>query len=314
MVGVLSVALFICARRGRALFAVYFRPRPLTAVVKFVLLLASAGPLLIGLNLSELRHPRLTVSEPTLLPSGAGACPTGAYLAHAWHVRRDQGFIDHNHAVWMAAKNTRFEPTADKRVDIIGTPVESYLIFAIRLQGLEPLHHALLPGKLPSRFYVDSRSRLRFQYIWPSSLVPLESFFATTTLEPATTTGWRGITLLRGDTNRVPETGSLPARLWVLNECFGGDEFRIESAASVGVVPAGWDGRKLVLASEQPFIVTVDGAVREGTRVATTLGAWHVCEFNPVRAGQKILVRGATPEEIMAAVSAFPAWMSLRKL
>src|ERR1019366_6240417 len=200
VVGAMSVIVFVCAKSGRAIFQIYFRQKVFGAVVKFALLFAALAPVFVGLDISELRHPRLTLAQPTLLPSSAVACPAGAYLGHALNVRRQHGFMDHNQAIWAAAKTTGFEPDVNGCVPVIRTPVESYLLMAIRLQDKSPRHYALHTGQLPPRFYVDSRSLMRFQFVWPPELAPMETFFATTALNPATATDWHGITILRGDT------------------------------------------------------------------------------------------------------------------
>ena len=221
--------------------------------------------------------------------------------------------MDHNQAIWAAAKTTAFEPDASGAVPITGTPVESYLFLAIRLQGESPCHYTLNLGQLPPRFYVDSRSLMRFQFAFPLFAAPMEQFFSTTALRPATATGWHGITILRADTNAPVAADSLSATLWVLNGAFEGNEFRLESLKALQEIPNAWAGKRLVLVSRGNFIVTSGQDVKVSRISSAQLGNWHVCEISPLHAGETIRLQGSPPEEIFAAVSVFPEWMSLQK-
>ena len=113
--GAISVLVFVCARRGRAIFQSYFRPQLFATAMKAAFLAAAILPVFAGLNITELRHPRITCAGPTLLPSSAGVAPVGAYLAFARELRNSHGCLDHNQAVWSAAKNTRFQADAAGR-------------------------------------------------------------------------------------------------------------------------------------------------------------------------------------------------------
>jgi len=81
--GALSALVFIAAKSGRAIFQLYFRRQGLAAGVKLALFAAALAPVLAGVDLNDVRHPRFTLTRPTLLPSPAGVFPLGAYLAHA---------------------------------------------------------------------------------------------------------------------------------------------------------------------------------------------------------------------------------------
>jgi hypothetical protein len=306
--GALAVVVFICSRPGRTIFQVCFRRRIWTRVVSSACLIAAVAPVFLGLNLADIRHPRLTFAHPTLLPSAAGVFPVGAYLGNAVNVRWQHGFMDHNQAIWSAARTVDYAPGTDGQVPIIATPVESYLFFAIRLRGQTPHHYAL--EHLPPRFYVDSRSLMRFAFVWPPDRLSMEQFFASVNLTPATSANWHGITILQGQSGGALDNGSWSAPLWALNEAFGGDEFHLDSTAALAKIPDGWEGNKLVLASRGDFGVT---GVRTSEISSPLLGNWRICEINPLHRGDDLRVQTNSPDAIWAAPGAFPAWLSLRK-
>ena len=312
--GIAALLLFVCARRGRIIFQLYFRPRISGAIIKTALVLTAVLPVFVGINLDNFARPRLTIFQPTLFPTVAGICPMGAYLGHAIHVRTSDGFLDHNQAVWSAARQTIYQPNPmSGQVEIIRTPMDSYLFFSAHLQNLTTHELPLIPGKLPPEFYLDSRSLLRFQFIWPDQLVSLDNFFADILLTPATQANWQGITILRGQPGQPVTPESDNANLWVMNRTFGGDEFRLETTTNIISIPADWAGRKLVFASRHNFTVTPGEKITETHLAEAVLGDWHVYEISPLRSGEKFELHGAAPSEVITAVSALPEWMSLRK-
>ncbi len=312
-VGAVSILIFVCAARGRAIFQNYFRRKAFATAIKSALLLAALVPVFVGAKLTDIHHPKLTCTQPTLLPSGAGAFPAGGYLAFALDVRQSGGFLDHNHAVWAAARDTKFEADAKGDVPYLFTPIESYLKFAIHLQGKVPQRYSLANGDRPPQFfYVESRSLMRFQFSWPPEKVSATDFFKNYRLTPATQQNWKGISIFRGETNATGLADDFCAGLRVLNAEFGRDEFRLEAAASLEKIPADWAGRKVVVASRENFSIKGESAQISTVR-ADEFGSWRVYEFIPQQAGQLIRLQTAAPEKTFIGVSAFPAWMSLQK-
>lgn len=315
-VGAVSVLVFVCAKRGRAIFQNYFRRKSVFRILKPALVLAAVFPVFIGLNLSELKHPVLTLKEPTLLPSGAGVAPTGGYLAFAASVRSKAGFLDHNHAVWMAASRIQFDSRPDRVVPFVSTPIESYLIFAIRLQDKIPEGHALRNGSGPEWFYLESRSLLRFQFAFPPNLVSMEKYFAETVFTPLSDQGRDGITVLRGEANPDAWRADFNAALWCLNTCFGRDEFRLQKAAVLqGVSLDEWMGRKLVAVSRKPFNI-VPTAAEPLVKVveSSVFGRLYVYTIPSLKPGLTLQIQNGAADNIFVGVGAFPAWMSLQKL
>jgi hypothetical protein len=311
--GAVSVLIFVCARRGRLVFQHYFQRNSFATLIKILLFAGTLGPLVLGLDLAELHHPRLTVTRPTRLPSVAGVAPVGAYLGFVWSIRHEQGRVDQNQAIWLAAKSTAFAAAADGKVPYLFTPVESYLRLAMRLQDKIP--DRLSPDdlrSLPPQFYVESRSLMRFQFVFPSDKMAMADFFATTALTPATAADWHGVTIFRGDRNAPVTPESPSAVFWALNTLFGPDEFRLEPAASLQTIPADWAGKKLVLASPGPF--SLNGQPASKVITNTIFGRWHVAEFSPLHGGGTISLSSGATEKVFVGVSVFPEWMSVQKL
>jgi len=311
VVGALSALVFVASKSGRAILQIYLRWNLVAAAAKYALLISAIAPVFIGFNLADPRHPALTFSHPTLFPTAAGYNPMGSYLAHALNVRQLHGFVDHNQAIWTAAKNTKYEADSNGRIEIIRTPVCSYLTFAVRLQGQSP-HFSVLPlSRLPRQFYIDGRSLLRFKFVWSADIVPMEKFFATTTLTPVKAVDCHDIMILRGTANTPADADSLSATLWALNEVFQGNEFRIENIESLQKIPGNWVGKKIVLASHGEFTVTAEQGVTSKKISSKTLGDWNVYEIGPMRAGENIQLHSASPEKIILSASVLPEWMSL---
>lgn len=311
-VGAVSVLVFVCARRGRIIFHKYFRPGLRTTLMKAMLFLSALLPVFAGVDLSDLHHPKITFTRPTLLPSGAGVAPTGAYLAFGCTIRRDGGYLDHNQAVWAAAKTVHYEAASNGKVPYLFSPIESYLILSIHLQDKVPERHSLGNGPCPPRFYMESRSLMRFQFTFPTERVTAEQFLTTTAFSPATDMNWHGITMLLCNTNMPIAPDALNAPLWALNTAFGRDEFRLENISSLQQVPGNWAGHKMVLVSREPFTVANEPSLNS-TQVTSVFGRWQISQLSPLRPGQKIPLQAVKPEAVYAGVSAFPEWMSLQK-
>jgi hypothetical protein len=308
---VLAALVFVCAPCGRAVFHLYFRHGIWGATVKWLLLLCSVAPVFVGVNLTDLRHARLAFMASSTVPTDTGVAPTGAYLAHMLHIHQVSGLVDQNQAIWEQAKATRYEAGPNGIVTYLMTPMEAYLRLAIHLQDKEPRPFVVGSAPLPSSFYVDSRSLMRFRFVWPFG-VPAESVFATAALVPATATHWHGVTILRNDP-KMSAADSLSAPLWAFNEAFAGDEFRLESLEDLKNIPASWAGKTLVVASRDDFTIESAQPVKSCAVSNAVLGRWQLRLISPLRAGQNMAVHGAPGQKIYVAISALPSWMSLKQ-
>jgi len=189
--------------------------------------------------------------------------------------------------------------------------VYSYLTLAVRLQGRSPHCFALDDRPLPPWFYVDSRSLMRFAFVWPPPGFLSSDFFGQVTLTPATTTDLQGITYFRGETAAGLTGGSLSEPFWALNEVFGGEEFRLESTADLSKLPESWAGKKLVVLSRSKLSLT---GGKTGEVSNRRLGRWYYCAISPLPANDAVHLQSDPAEKIYVAISVFPAWLSLRKL
>ena len=311
-VGAVSILIFVCAARGRILFQNFFHANRFGALLKFNLIALAVVPVFVGVNLNDLHRPKLTLTHPTWLPSGAGVAPTGAYLAFALDVRRQGGFLDHNHALWAAAQTARYETNAAGRVPYLSTPVASYTVFTIRLQGKIPELHSLGENPPPPWFYTDNRSFLRFQFAFPLMKPQMDEFFAATKFEPVAEPRWQGLTIYRASLNPTGSVDSLSAGLWALNRAFGLDEFRPGKIESLQKIPDAWTGKRIFIASRSALDFPL--AIIPRTLTNPTLGSWWIYEISPLRAGENLGLQLVEPEKVFIGVSALPAWMSLQKL
>ena len=311
VVGAVTVAVFICARRGRAIFHAYFKPSLATAGMKVLLFAAAIVPLLVGVNFTELRHPKFSFLQPTLLPSAAGVSPAGGYLGFLASIKPRAGFLDHNQPVWNAVRDTKFKTDASGGVPFAWTPMESYLNFSIRLQNEVPHRYNLQDSlRLPANFYCESRSLLRMQFTWP--IDTMEYLYANYQLTPATPTSWHGITVLHCQTNAPANQNFSSGALWALNQSFGPDEFRLEEVSALKNIPSDWAGKKITLVSHGEFRVK-SAMTKSGKMICSGgLGCWHLLEFPSARAGETVELPGLG-ERIYIGVGAFPTWMAQKK-
>ena len=311
-VGAVSIFIFVCAARGRILFQNFSHAIRFFPAVKMILIAAAVIPVFAGVNLTDLHRPTITLTQPTWLPSGAGVAPTGAYLAFTLDVRRNGGFLDHNHALWAAAQAVSYETNAAGKVPYLSTPVTSYVVFAIRLQGKIPELHSLGENPPPPWFYTDNRSFLRFQFAFPLMRPQMDEFFAATKFEPVAEPRWQGLTIYRARLNASGSVDSLSAGLWALNRAFELDEFRPGKTESLQQIPDAWAGRNVFIASRSALDFLPAKIPR--TLTSPLLGSWWIYEFSPLRAGENLRLRAVEPEKVFIGVGALPAWMSLQKM
>ena len=311
-VGAVSILVFVCAARGRAIFQNFFRAKTFAPALKIILIAAAVIPVFTGVNLDDIHHPKITLAHPTWLPSGAGVAPTGAYLAFALDVRRQGGFLDHNHALWAAAQTARYKTNGVGKVPYLSTPVTSYTVFTIRLQGKIPELHSLGENPPPPFFYTDNRSFMRFQFALPLMKPQMDEFFAATKFESVAEPRWQGLTIYRASLNPSGPVDSLSAGLWALNRAFGQDEFRLGKIASLQKIPDAWAGRNVFIASRSALNFLP--AKIPKTLTSPLLGCWWIYEISPLRAGENLGLPVAERDKVFIGVSALPAWMSLQKM
>jgi hypothetical protein len=309
----IATLIFISARRGQAILRIFLRPKILRRTSKIIFLTAGIVPVFLGLNLTDLHHPKITFTRPTLLPTSAGAAPCGAYLAFAQNLRGDGGWLDHNQAVWTAAQSVNFATNAAGHVPYLSTPLASYFVFSIRLQGKIPERHSLGENPPPPWFYAESRSLMRFEYVFPLLREKMAEVFSTLQFtNVAAPENAHGLAIWRVDARAANGADKFSAGLWGLNSAFGADEFRLAKIASLEKIPEEWAGKKLVVACAEK--ISVQGttfAVR--TNSSQPFGEWQIFESAALRGGEAIHISGGMAENVFIGISAYPSWMSFGK-
>ena len=322
---VVGVFAFVYSRHGGAICRRWLRQKSWTKGLKATLVAVAVAPLFVGVHFRSPHHPTLTVTNPTRFPSADGVLPMGAYLAHAISLRKQNGLVDHNQAVWKAAAATEFETNELGRVPVLNTPMQSYMLLAVRLQDKLAQISSLPGDKLPSFFYVDSRSLMRrpVDFTTQSSEGLSGAFLSLVSLRQASPVSFQGITVCRGSLS--PEKDSLSPLFWILNQAFEGNEFRIIEklvAPGDGAVSYLMRGemaeRKLVLVSDHRFqcVTRTKGrSTNLGAKQVThqVLGRFYVCSIDPVLAEIGVEIRLEQQGEVWVAASVFPSWMSVRK-
>lgn len=149
-----SEALLLLAVSGRL-------PEVNCKMLKVIFCAAALLPLAVGAHFQTLTTPRLSISSPTLFPSGDGSYPMGSYLRFLVRMRNGADEpIDHNQLVWNAARQAHFILDSDRKIPVLRTPMSGYLLLSASLQGRKAvrLSYKRLAG---GGFYADSRSFMR---------------------------------------------------------------------------------------------------------------------------------------------------------
>lgn len=298
--------------------------RSLNRVLCLVLVVAFLSPLAIGVHLPFLNHPRLTFTTPTLFPTADGVMPMGAYARFLVPKLRNASsqFVDHNQAVWLAAKNTSFEQGQDGKVPILETHLPMYLRLGVTTKGMKSL---LIPAKDIGNhtfFYAESRSLTKK---WVELNNPrgyksnennniVQDLFSR--LAEYKSNRYLGIGILKFGAG----SNQLSQDLFTLNRYFKGNEYQLLSAKSyfrknAFVAPAEEWGKTFIFYSPKAFAITLADkstrqiikSIREPNSTLNTLKLRGADWF-----GKNILLEdGSNITELSIAKSAFPDWMNI---
>jgi len=246
----------LLTRRGRMLVTWPRCPR-MARLAATALLIGTVAPLFVGVHLPFPRRPRLVLSDPTLFPTGDGFQPMGALgpFLRALAGNPDH-VVDHNQATWLSATSAKLQSDASGKVPILQAPLQSYLLLAVTLRGLQP---QIVSDQAP-RFYTDARDLLRI-FNTPDRLRPLDRRSLSRTLH-VTRAGPEidGYGIIQADHTIAPEAAWL-ARL-DLAQAFHGNEYRLRPDVGTHpdfILPRRDEGKTVVLYSPGPFAVAVQG-------------------------------------------------------
>ena len=318
VLSIVSMFLFVVSRRGGRILREWFQRRHWGAISRAALIAAAVFPVVVGLRLPDLRHPRLSLSQVSRFPSADGVLPMGGYWRYVPGVRTERGFVDHNHAIWAAVSAARLQTNSAGFVPALYTTMNSYLLLSATLQDRPIQFYELGKSVLPSFYYVDSRSLMRSGFNFQTPNETARAFLAGTALEPASPVSWKGITLFRGSAGGP----NAAARLYLaLNDVFGGIEFRMHEvvAGPTNVIPLrdlfGAEPKKLAVASAEPFACLLREAPGLGgrpvpTRTYSTNG-WHLCAAGKASPGGALEIAARPGATLIIAPAVFPDWVSI---
>lgn len=285
-----ATLLFFCSRRGRVLFTALGWRKPMLALTS----VGCITPLVLGLNVSELNHPKLTLRNATCVPSGDGYYPMGAYLDFMGRLRRaEHEPIDHNQLVWQAVQSAELDFSAEP-IPVLWSPMFGYFMLRASLEnGVAECRGLADWGARP--FYAETRTWMRadpkFGQAELSDLLRLPSESASDDFE--------GIEVRRfgkGDTGWA-------VRTQFLNHLFQGNEYRLYAAESLVGQP--WPSRRRVLFSKSR--ASLQWALDAGRVVRHAFGAYFYTEACP-----KDFDVVWNRSSVMAAVAVYPDWMSFQ--
>jgi hypothetical protein len=241
---------------------------------------AALFPLILGVNLPALNQPRITVSQPTLFPSGDGFYPMGGTLPFMIRLRNaGEDPVDHNQLIWDAVQQADLRFDDRMSIRVLRTPMSGYFMLAASLRGgfAECRDYAELSD---GYFYADSRSLMRDDPKTPlrflDEILSLPAHFISPVLD--------GVGILEfgsGDDRWGRQTR-------LLNRLFAGNEYRIVLPFD----PAEFRDRKTVIFSNQPF---------EKARQDDQTGLYYSEE-----SGSRSAPR------VYRAVAVLPSWMSFQ--
>ena len=249
-VALAALMCFVASARGQKLIDDTFRPKGLRAAFLALLVLMAGLPIFLGLRLSALAVPRLTLSRPTLIPSADGLIPLGAYLARAWGWDRDQRLIhDHNQATWLAALNADIGSLSP--VPLVPSPLVNIFRLAVTLRGFK--YEVLdMPSPLTKPVFTEFRALRK---------TPMSHFAGKMKESPRISRGDYGVEfaspLVAGEAivRLIPSKNELAEELRILHEEFSGNDYHLRRLGvdEISSFPDAAAGHLMILFSRSPF-------------------------------------------------------------
>lgn len=215
-------------------------PRSLRAALLILTLL----PLAFGIRIVNWPYPQISVTKPSLYPTGDGLYPMGATLPFLFRLNAAIDTpLDHNQRVWFAAREARLEPDEDGMVPVLATPMSGYLQLAAALRHLHV--NRICTGKIypddPIMFYADSRSLMRHNPKSPIRNTDLLLQQPARFVSPQ----YQGVGILRFDKEGDKAWGR---QTNLLNRLFLGDEYSVTESVQGERISS-----RTVLFSPHPF-------------------------------------------------------------
>ncbi len=264
-VWVVGLLVLVSGRRAAVLLGRLPRWAQTTLVV--LCFSGAVGPLIIGVHLPNPLAARPVVGSGTRFPSADGNLTMGGYGFALRDVPRRAGLVDHNHAIWRAARDANYVAGPDGTVAFLDTPMAAYYRLALTLRE-KPLR---LVSRPEAGAHVDSRS-------WLRPVARLD----THTVRDLAAGGWAprpvsaefsGVRMLRFETEG--DVGAGEQRDASLKALFRGNEFML-LAENTDWNRREFEGRTLVWFAPQPFLLerSFAAGVAQSIPSAAT-GAFH---------------------------------------
>jgi hypothetical protein len=179
--------------------------------------LGACVPLFIGLHLPFRDSPRLVMAAGTRFPTADGNLPMGGYLFALREVSLNGGLVDHNQAIWLAARDADYKPDPTGIVRIVDSPMYSYVELSTALRG----YGVVTLSRPEAGAYIDSRSLIRPAMDFTTGRQGMPSMYGLSVV-PISQEIF-GASILRF-TKEAPKNGYW-SEIQLLRDLFGGNEF-----------------------------------------------------------------------------------------
>ncbi|WP_158941442.1 hypothetical protein [Granulicella sp. S190] len=154
----------LSSKRGRFWFR-WMKQRHLAVqrVGMRVLTALSLTPWIVGVHFFSLHSGKLTLSNPTLIPTSDGVLPMGSLAAFQASLIARHGVVDQNQQSLLAARSVRYKPCPDGLVSVYFSGMSSFIMQAAEEQGLRSRILVLqdTTSSCPKGRYVELRALVR---------------------------------------------------------------------------------------------------------------------------------------------------------
>ncbi|MCB1098072.1 MAG: hypothetical protein KDN22_21045 [Verrucomicrobiae bacterium] len=289
-----------------------------------MLLVSTLVPMVVGVRMLDATRPSVVLLDPTLFPTTDGLWPMGSYGSFLFKLRNAKECpFDHNQRVWNAVATVEFPSTEDGVVPIYRTPMSAYLGLGAVLQGKYPIISREKGFLEKNPFVICDERSLRRRLVYLSDVKAKDSgvaeLAAFTKERISLESEWEAIIRCEAPSDFENVTDSEIEFRIELASVFGGDPYVVWSLDKDSVFHAtGQDfGKKVIIASSEPFEMLVDG---ERTASQTMLDVPGEVAFEGyiiprvIECQQAFHLVSSGQGKVFVAVSELPLFMSVNNL
>ncbi len=239
-----TVGMIVLLSSRRTAVLLHSKSKWVEAGLAFGCLLGAYVPLVIGLNLPFRDSPNAVISAGTRFPTADGNLSMGGYLFALRDVSRSNGLVDHNQAIWLAARDAGYRPNSADVVLVVDSPMVSYIELAVTLRG----YRISTLSSPEEGACIDSRSLIRpaMNFATGRQSMPLMESISAVPISAE----FFGATILLF-VKDAPKNG-YGREILFLRDVFAGNEFRRVSSDTDGPVGK-FEGSTRVWYSHNPF-------------------------------------------------------------